>query len=174
METIQIGQCLSELPDGNASKIVGSNGVNGVLTTPAAISKSGGCEVLRANMEGGNWYRIAIGDKGSVTSSGVFSIGNQFNNDTSSSILFHAFATGYGGFSSITKIVPPTKSPITKARVLFKGSTTDVSYLEVFISLTGINNVYISASCLIGFELSFPTKVSADIPEGYSAKEVSF
>lgn len=63
MEKIEIGKCLSEFPDGDAGKIIGTSGANGVLTTPIGIAETGQCLVRKrlyfASGDTGYYSKIA-------------------------------------------------------------------------------------------------------------------
>ena len=132
-----------------------------------------GAEFIKGDVETGKWYRIAKGYEGESTSSGLFNIGTRYNNSKPYNILFYAFAAGYNSPCEIKPLSVPSGYPISKARVLFKNSK-DISYLDIYVTTIGRNSMYVSASCLIGFQLQNPEEVSETIDEGYSSKEVTF
>lgn len=121
----------------------------------------------------GKWYRIAVGRDGSYPCSGIFNIGNRFNNHTPCTVLFYSFAEGYASRSFIAKLASSSILSVSKARVL-SGKTPLISYLDIYVIGNIQNEFYISASCLMNFELQTPEEVGETIPEGYSVKEVAF
>lgn len=177
METIEIGKCLSEFPDGDAGKIVGLSGANGVLTTGSKVVEAGGCATITANMSGSKWYRIAIGAIGNMPSSGLFNIAHVYGTAASRGILFYTFATGYGDEQAVSKIAGSAISPISKIRLLVKAydKKGSESILDILPAIANENTYRFAVSCLFGFALQKPTEVTnADIPAGYSVKEFVF
>ena len=153
----------------------GLKGKDSVLIKPGDLPHPNtGGETISANLQSGKWYRIAIGYPGNATSSGLFNMGNEFAYDSAAVILFYAFAEGYNNGAFITKVAASNRLPISKARVLSAKSTTERSYLDIYVRLSGSNKFVISAAALINFKLQTPEEVSEAIPEGYSVKEVSF
>lgn len=153
----------------------GLKGKDSVLIKPGDLPHPNtGGETISANLQSGKWYRIAIGYPGNATSSGLFNMGNEFAYDSAAVILFYAFAEGYNNGAFITKVAASNRLPISKARVLYAKSTTERSYLDIYVRLSGSNKFVISAAALINFKLQTPEEVSEAIPEGYSVKEVSF
>lgn len=153
----------------------GLKGKDSVLLTPANLPYPyTGCSSIRGDVVNGKWYRIAIGYVGSSPSTGIFNIGNDYNNEAPGNVLFHAFAEGFNNGSVITKIASSSLLPISKVRVVFAPSISLISFLDIFVRLGGTNSLYVSASSLIGFKLQIPEEVSVSIPEGYNVKEVSF
>lgn len=153
----------------------GLKGKDSVLIKPGDLPhpNTGGGVITGIGLINNKWYRIAIGKDGSHPCSGIFNIGNRFNNNSPRIILFYSFAEGYGNSSVIAKLASSPVPPVSKVRVLF-GKSTLVSYLDIYVSTNLENDFYISASCLMNFQLQAPEEVSGDIPEGYSVKEVSF
>ncbi len=119
------------------------------------------------------WYRIAIGRDGTFPSSGIFNIGNRYNNAHPTAVLFYAFASCYDNQSFVSKLASSNVVYVSKARILF-GASPLVSYLDIYTSGIVQNDFYISASCLMNFKLQTPEEVSETIPKGYSVIEVSF
>ena len=153
----------------------GLKGKDSVLIAPENLPHPNtGGGVVSANLYNGKWYRIAIGAPGNFASSGLFNIGNVFVNEASRSIFFYAFAEGYDNGAFVTKVAASSKLPISKARVLYAKSTTERSFLDIYVTLYNLNEFTISAAALINFKLQTPEEVSEAIPEGYSVKEVSF
>ena len=160
---------------GSVDYVRGLKGKDSVLIKPGDLPHPNtGGETNSANLQGGKWYRIAIGSPGNAASSGLFNIGNNFANEASRSIFFYAFAEGYENGAFVTKVASSSIAPISKARVLYAKSTTERSFLDIYVQLYNINRVTISAAALINFRLQTPEEVSEAIPEGYSVKEVSF
>jgi hypothetical protein len=145
-----------------------------VLISPRNFLPNTGGGCTEADLSNGKWYRIAIGYPGNAVSSGLFNIGNLFVNEPPRAILFYAFTEGYNNGTFITKIAASNSLPISKARLLHARSTTERSYLDVYIQTSGINTYKISAATLINFKLQTPEEVSEDIPKGYAVDEVSF
>lgn len=153
----------------------GLKGKDSVLIKPGDLPHPNtGGGVVSANLSNGKWYRIAIGYPGNYTSSGLFNIGSNFVNEAPRSIFFYAFAEGYENGAFVTKVAASSKLPISKARVLYAKSTTERSFLDIYVTLYNLNTFTISAAALINFKLQTPEEVSETIPEGYSVKEVSF
>ena len=153
----------------------GLKGKDSVLIKPGALPHPNtGGGVVSADLQNGKWYRIAVGYPGNVASSGLFNIGNFFVNESPRAILFYAFAEGYENGAFVTKVASSSIVPISKARVLYAKSTTERSFLDIYVKLYRLNNFVISAAALINFKLQTPEEVSETIPEGYSVKEVSF
>ena len=153
----------------------GMKGKNSVLINPNNLPhpNTGGQFVIGSGITRGKWYRIAIGRDGSYPCSGIFNIGNRFNNNSPRTVLFYSLAEGYGNASFIAKLASTVVPPVSKVRVLF-GKAPLESYLDIYINTNLENSFYISASCLMNFELQTPEEVGEAIPEGYSVKEISF
>lgn len=153
----------------------GLKGKDSVLIAPGNLPHpdTGGGVITGSRLINNKWYRIAIGRDGSYPCSGIFNIGNRYNNNGPRIILFHSFAEGYGNNSVIAKLASSPVPPVSKVRVLF-GKSPLVSYLDIYVSTNLENDFYISASCLMNLKLQKPEEVSETIPEGYSVKEVSF
>lgn len=175
METIEIGKCLSELPAGNAGKIVGLNGNNCVLTTSNKIVDEGGCGLLNiGTLSTGKWYRIAIGAFCNYESTMLINIGKRYNTNPSSSQLFYVFADGYSGNQFITCLAGSSKS-ITKARILYKSSVSEKVILDMYISSPGNNDYHVAYSNNLGFVFSQKVVEAPNEPDaGYSVKEFTF
>lgn len=160
---------------GSVDYVRGLKGKDSVLIKPGDLPhpNTGGGFIAGSGLINNKWYRIAIGRNGSYPCSGIFNIGNRYNNNSSRIILFYSFAEGYGNNSVIAKLASSPVLPVSKVRVLF-GKSPLASYLDIYVSTNLENDFYISASCLMNFQLQAPEEVSGDIPEGYSVKEVSF
>ena len=153
----------------------GLKGKDSVLIKPGDLPHPNtGSGYTKAALSNGKWYRIARGVSGEQPSSGIFNIANSFAYESSKAILFYAFTDAYSGGSFITKIAASSVVPISKARILSIKSSSEISYLDVFVRLNQTNMVHISASSMIGFTLHKPEEVGEAIPEGYSVKKVSF
>jgi len=153
----------------------GLKGKDSVLIKPDYLPHPNtGGGVVSADLQRVKWYRIAIGYPGNAASSGLFNIGNLYQNESPRAILFYAFAEGYENGAFVTKVASSSIVPISKARVLYAKSTTERSFLDIYVRLYGLNKFVISAAALINFKLQTPEEVSETIPEGYSVKEVSF
>lgn len=153
----------------------GLKGGNSVLINPNNLPHpdTGGQFISSGMLIKGKWYRIAVGRDGSYPCSGIFNIGNRFNNYNPCTVLFYSFAEGYASRSFIAKLASSSMLSVSKARVL-SGKVPLVSYLDIYISASIENSFYISASCLMNFKLQTPEEVDEAIPEGYSVKEVLF
>lgn len=153
----------------------GMKGKNSVLINPNNLPhpNTGGQFISSGALIKGKWYRIAVGRDGSYPCSGIFNIGNRFNNYNPCTVLFYSFAEGYSSRSFIAKLASSSILSVSKARVL-SGKVPLVSYLDIYISASLENSFYISASCLMNFKLQTPEEVGETIPEGYSVKEVAF
>ena len=150
-------------------------GKNSVLIAPGNLPhpKTGGEYIETSALSNKKWYRIATGRDGSFPCSGIFNIGNRFNNNNPKTVLFYSFAEGYKESSFTEKLASSDVSPVSKVRVL-SGKSPLVSYLDIYISTNLENNFFISASCLINFHLQTPEEVIGAIPEGYSVNEFAF
>lgn len=161
-------------PVSSVDYVRGLKGKDSVLINPNNLPHPNtGGQIVSGDMIKGKWYRIAVGRDGSFPCSGVFNIGNRFRHNSPRVILFYSFAEGYGNASFIAKIASTSVLPVSKARVLF-GKVPLKSYLDIYISTNLDNDFYISAACLMNFNLQTPEEVDEAIPEGYSVKEVSF
>lgn len=176
METINIADCLASLPDGTASKIVGVNSTNnGVLALPKTITDAAGCGILNAALEQSKWYRIAIGGNGSASSSAIINIGKFYNNGFPASQLFYVSADAYSNGQTVIQLAKGGgPNPIGKVRIVYKASTKERSFLDIYIASLKSNDFHISYSNNVYFSFQKPEEVSADIPEGYSVKEFTF
>ena len=176
MKTILLSEVEKQMEEVNSiSKLRGLNSSNhSVVISPNNLPfPNTGGEFKTGVMAYGKWYRIAIGNSGGSTSSGLFNIGNKYGSSEPRNILFYAFAEGYQEGSIITKIASSRNLPISKARLLYAASEL-ASYLDVYVYAHLQNIFFISCSSLIGFKLQTPEEVSKEIPEGYSVKEFSF
>ena len=162
-------------PVSSVDYVRGLKGKDSVLIKPGDLPhpNTGGEFIAGNGLINNKWYRIAIGRDGSYPCSGIFNIGNIFKNNSPRIILFYSLAEGYGNASFIAKLASSLVPPVSKVRVLF-GKSPLVSYLDIYVSTNLENDFYISASCLMNFQLQTPEEVSETIPEGYSVKEVSF
>lgn len=153
----------------------GLKGKDSVLIAPGNLPHpdTGGGIIKGSGLFQNKWYRIAIGRDGAYPSSGIFNIGNMYNNAHPTAVLFYAFASGYNNQSFISKLASSDVVYASKARVVY-GNSSLVSYLDIYIIGSIHNDFYISASCLMNLKLQKPEEVSEAIPEGYSVKEVSF
>lgn len=152
----------------------GMKGKNSVLIRPGNLPHPNtGGQVVNGIFIKGKWYRIAIGRDGTYPCSGIFNIGNRYNNAYPTAVLFYVFASGYYDKSFISKLASSDVVYINKARVLY-GENPLISYLDIYVIGNIQNEFYISASCLMNFKLQTPEEVGKTIPEGYSVKEVSF
>lgn len=172
MEKIKLFEVENALPHGTASKLRGlDNAGNGVLVNTIDLPHPG-TGYKAGYVENRKWYRIAIGNLGGVSSSGLFNFGNSYNNQFPQSLLIYAFTSAYNELSIVSKVAAAanySQNFISKVRVLH--SKESESFLDIFISARGTNYMFISAACLIGFSLQKPEEVSEDVPEGYSVKE---
>lgn len=152
----------------------GMKGKNSVLINPNNLPHPNtGGQVVNGILIKGKWYRIAVGRDGSYPCSGIFNIGNRFNNHNPCTVLFYSFVEGYSSRSFIAKLASSSILSVSKARVLF-GKVPLISYLDIYVIGNIQNEFYISASCLMNFKLQTPEEVDKAIPEGYSVKEVLF
>ena len=153
----------------------GLKGKDSVLIKPGDLPhpNTGGGYVNGSRLINSKWYRIAIGRDGTFHSSGIFNIGNRYNNAHPTAVLFYAFASGYNSQSFISKLASSDAVYASKARVVYGGSPL-ISYLDIYIIGIVQNDFYISAACLMNFNLQTPEEVDEAIPEGYSVKEVLF
>lgn len=175
MEKIDIKDCLSALPNGASSKIVGvSSGNKSVLSLPNEITDAAGCGYLdMGNMQTEKWYRIAFGKPGSFASSTLLNICRRYNSSQPSSQLFYVYADGYTGNQKITMLSNAGKS-VLKARILYKASTTEKTILDIYISSNGVDGHMLAHSCNFGFVFQAPVEVSDTPDNGYSVKEFTF
>lgn len=175
MEKIEIGKCLSELPNGDAGKIVGLSGVNGVLTTPGKITEAGGCGTfLLGSLNSEKWFRIAIGGFGSAISTALINIGKNYNNSAPTSQLLYVSADGYSG-NQIATILANSGISIKKMRILYKGVTSERVILDMYISPSnGLNNFHLSYSNNIGFTFQKAVEVPDAPDAGYLVREFTF
>ena len=152
----------------------GLKGKDSVLIKPGDLPHPNtGSGYTKAALSNGKWYRIARGVSGDQPSSGIFNIGNRYNNAHPTAVLFYAFASGYNSQSFISKLASSDAVYASKARVVYGGSPL-ISYLDIYIIGIVQNDFYISAACLMNFNLQTPEEVDEAIPEGYSVKEVLF
>ena len=174
IEKIDIGKCLSELPDGNAGKIVGTSGTNGVLTTPAKVTDAGGCGVIElGRLSNKKWYRIAIGTYSHRPSSALFNIGKNYATNIPTSQLFYAAAFGYNTTHVVSCLANAGKG-VGKARILYQNSTTEKVILDIYISSLGENAFTLSYSNNIGFVFQSAVEVPEATDAGYLVKEFTF
>ena len=153
----------------------GMKGKNSVLINPNNLPhpNTGGQFISSGALIEGKWYRIAVGRDGSYPCSGIFNIGNRFNNHNPCTVLFYSFVEGYSSRSFIAKLASSSILSVSKARVLY-GENPLISYLDIYVIGNIQNEFYISAACLMNFNLQTPKEVDEAIPEGYSVKEVLF
>lgn len=174
IEKIEIGTCLSELPNGSTDKIVGTSGKNAVNTTPAKIIETGGCGVLNlGNLTGGKWYRIAVGDYGNRPSSALLNIGKAYSVSIPTHQLLYVSADAYNTGAVATNIANIRKG-IGQLRVLYKNSSAVKVLLDIYISESGSNIFFLAYSNNLGFVFQQPVEVSGTPDVDYLVKEFSF
>ena len=159
---------------GSVDYVRGLKGKDSVLIRPGDLPHPNtGSGIVTGALSNGKWYRIAIGRNGSYPCSGIFNIGNRYNNNSPKTVLFYSFASGYSNSSFTVKLASSDASPVSKVRIL-SGKIPLISYLDIYINTALENDFYILAACLMNFNLQTPEEVNNVIPEGYSVTEVSF
>ena len=100
-------------------------------------------------------------------------VGNYYNNEAPNSQLLYIHADGYSDRQSIVQLANSGRV-ISKARILYKATTTDGPIVDVFIRTEKTNQLMLSYSCNINFTFQSPIEVSEEPDAGYSVKEFSF
>jgi hypothetical protein len=148
---------------------------NDMLVSPDIVAKSGGCGIYRSssNILYGKWYRIAVGNIGHASNAVLLMVGNYFNNEAPHSQLYYISADGYSGMPSIVQLANSGRV-ISKARILYKPSTTEGPIIEIFVIALHSNKFIFSYSCNMNFTFQDPIEVSETPESGYTVKEFTF
>lgn len=148
---------------------------NDILVNPGIVAQSGGCGRYTPDdrVSQNKWYRIALGRYGNVPHAVLLMVGNYYNNEAPNSQLLYIHADGYSDRQSIVQLANSGKV-ISKARILYKATTTDGPIVDVFIRTEKTNQLMLSYSCNINFTFQSPIEVSEEPDAGYSVKEFSF
>ena len=165
----------TELNNGTAVKVRGidANG-NSIVTTPKEIAKSGGCGTLfLAEAFNGKWYRIAISRRCYMASSVLLNVSSRYTNNAPCSQLFYISLDGYSKLQNAVQLGASGKC-ISKVRLLYKGSTTEIGMLDIYICTNGKNDIDFSYSNNIGFTFQAPAEVPEEPDAGYNVKEFTF
>ena len=148
---------------------------NDILVNPIIVAHAGGCgrytqddRVLQ-----NKWYRIALGRYGNVPHAVLLMIGNYYNNEAPNSQLLYIHADGYSDRQSIVQLANSGRV-ISKARILYKATTTDGPIVDIFIRTEKTNQLMLSYSCNINFTFQSPIEVSETPESGYTVKEFIF
>lgn len=149
---------------------------NDILVSSAVVVNNGGCGKFTTNKLGwGKWYRIASSKSGADPNSCLLNAGNQYVNRAPLSQLFYISAEGFDTNQGINQLAYGESGKcISKARILYKKSTTEGPIIEILVNAPGANNYFFAYSCNIGFVFQEPVEVSETPEEGYSVKEFSF
>ncbi|MCD8043445.1 MAG: hypothetical protein LUH10_10335 [Tannerellaceae bacterium] len=116
------------------------------------------------------WYRIATCSMNAYISSGIFNIGNIFNNSVSGSVCFYLSGSGYGN-RSVNIIGKNEPSLISKVRFIYKKSTAEPLFVDIYYKTSSRNDVNVSLSSALNIRLQTPQAVSEEIPSDYSIEE---
>lgn len=148
---------------------------NDILVSPGVVANSGGCGTYRSSSSilYGKWYRIAVGNIGHASNAALLMVGNYFNNEAPHSQLFYISADGYSGMPSIVQLANSGRV-ISKARILYKLSTTEGPIIEIFVIALHSNKFIFSYSCNMNFTFQDPIEVSETPESGYTVKEFTF
>ena len=160
----------------NRVKAVDGSG-NDILVSPGVVANSGGCGVFVSEnrLEQYKWYRMAIGNVGSVNSSVLINISKIYINGAPGSQLFYVSADGCSNNPTVIQIAQGGVKYIGKVRIIYKATSTDKVMLDFYVYAFGSNSFKLAYSNNVEFTfLKAPEEVSADIPEGYSVKEFTF
>ena len=118
------------------------------------------------------WHRIIIGQNNNLANSGIINIANDYGSISQS---FSCFYIGGGGYSRrIVSKIGGDGTTFPKVRFVYKSSTSEVSYIDIFYNNTvsaNDNNVRIALSSALGLHLTSLIDTIAVIPEGYSVQE---
>lgn len=152
----------------------GLKGKDSVLIAPSDLPcPNTGSGIVIGDMHNGKWYRIAIGGIGSAPSSAIINVANYYSNTAPGSKLFYVSADGYSDLQSVVLLSEGGKKNISKARILYKKSTTVRVMLDVYVYSDANNEYYIAYSNNINFTFQTPEEVSETIPDSYLVKEFS-
>ena len=148
---------------------------NDILVSPDIVAKSGGCGILitKGLLSSGKWYRIASSKNGGYPNSLLLNVGNVYVNRAPLSQLFYISAEGFET-NQIISLLAASGKTISKARILYKGSTTQGPIIEILANAPGKNNYAFAYSNNIGFVFQEPVEVSETPESGYSVKEFTF
>ena len=158
------------------SKVKAVDGAgNDILVNPGIVVQSGGCgrNAPDDRVSQNKWYRIALGRYGNVPHAVLLMIGNYYNSETPNSQLLYIHADGYSDRQSIVQLANSGRV-ISKARILYKATTTDGPIVDIFIRTAKTNQLMLSYSCNINFTFQSPVEVSEEPDTGYSVKEFAF
>ena len=95
-------------------------------------------------------------------------------NRASLSQLFYISAEGFGNNQVITQLAYGGDKCISKARILYKRSTTEGPIIEILVNASSENYYAFAYSNNLGFVFQEPVEVSETPEEGYSVKEFTF
>ena len=173
MEKIRLSEAMGNLPILEQSDYVYSEKGNNIGKLPPSNLPypNTGSGIVKGKMTENKWYRIAIGATGNDISSTIVNIGKMYNRGSAGSKLLYVSAEGYSYVQKIVLLDQGGGLNISKARILYKGTTTDRVMLDVYVVSTGTNDYRIAYSNNINFSFQVPEEVSETTPEGYSVKE---
>ena len=148
---------------------------NDILVSSAVVANSGGCGkfTTKNKLGWGKWYRIASSVSGANPNSCLLNVGNLYVNRAALSQLFYVAAEGFETNQIIVQLANSGKA-ISKARILYKRSTTEGPIIEILVNAPNENYYAFAYSNNIGFVFQEPVEVSETPEEGYSVKEFSF
>lgn len=149
---------------------------NDILVSPDIVAKSGGCGKITTvgRLAWGRWYRIASSTSGANPNSLLLNVGNLYVNNAARSQLFYISAEGFENNQVITQLASGGGKCISKARILYKRSTTEGPIIEILVSALNANNYVFAYSNNIGFVFQEPVEVSETPESGYTVKEFIF
>lgn len=155
-------------------KAVDASG-NDILVNPRIIAQAGGCgrNVPNDRVSQNKWYRIALGRYGNVPHTVLLMIGNYYNSEAPNSQLLYIHADGYSDRQSIVQLAN-SGEVISKARILYKATTTDGPILDIFVRTAKSNQLMLTYSCNMNFTFQSPVEVSEEPDTGYLVKEFTF
>ena len=125
-------------------------------------------------VDGGRWYRIAQATlRPNFPSSLLLNFGNSYGGKNQRHSLVYATFNSYGE-NIVSTLASTTNRLVSKVRIVKKSTTNyEYNYFDVYIANdSGSNNLYISASNMIGSKLIEPIDVTdQSIPDGYTSVE---
>lgn len=173
--TKEYNNALEEKDSVHKVKAVDATG-NDILVASRVVAFSGGCGKITTvgRLAWGRWYRIASSKSGANPNSLLLNVGNLYVNSPAISQLFYISAEGFGNNQVITQLACGGDKCISKARILYKRSTTEGPIIEILVNAPNENYYAFAYSNNIGFVFQEPVEVSETPEEGYSVKEFSF